>query len=185
MKRISLLPRTAMVAALAAPLSAAAGDLFDGLSPDRVGAELTAVLEEAELACTHDSSDPQLRHCNPLPGALNALGSISLGEVEALFVDQHLARVTAYFAERRFDDVRRTLSERLGDSTDWTIVIRAGMAGQFTDQIRIWENDHFVLIAQQFDRKIDRSSVIYGTPASMAELLRRIKSTPAGSMRDL
>jgi hypothetical protein len=59
------------------------------------------------------------------------------------------------------------------------------MAGQFEDQIRIWETDRFVLIAQQFDNKIDRSSVIYGTPRAMAPLLREIKATPRGGLRDL
>ena len=48
---------------------------------------------------------------------------------------------------------------------DWNVILRAGMAGQFEDEIRIWEKDHFVVIAQQFDGKIDRSSVIYGSAA--------------------
>ena len=175
----------ALLCVLASPLSAAAADLFDGLAPERAGAELTAVLEEAELACMRDPGVADVRRCRPLPGAMNALGEAALREVEAIFVDRQLAQVTAYFAESRFAAVRQVLSERLGAGQDWTIVIRAGMAGQFSDEIRIWETERFVLIAQQFDRKIDRGSIVYGTPEAMAELLQRVRSTPPGSMRDL
>lgn len=186
MRRAPLLATTgSLVVALGVSLGAAAADLFDGLAPERAGAELTAVLEEAELACMRDPGVADVRRCRPLPGAMNALGRAALREVEAIFVDRQLAQVTAYVAESQFDEVRQVLSERLGAGQDWTIVIRAGMAGQFTDEIRIWETERFVLIAQQFDRKIDRSSIVYGTPQAMAELLQRARSTPPGSMRDL
>jgi len=186
MSRTTRLAATASVLLVCTvALRAHAGDLFDGLGPDLAGAELSAVLEGAELACAREPSAPDLRRCRPLPGALDALGSVPLTEVEAQFVGGQLAQVTAYFPERRFAEVKRLLSERLGPSQDWTVVIRSGMAGQFSDEIRIWETERFVLIAQQFDRKIDRSSAIYGTPTAMAQLLRQIRSTPRGGMRDL
>ena len=49
----------------------------------------------------------------------------------------------------------------------------------------MWEKDDLCLIAQQFDRKIDRSSLIYGSAEAMAPLLKQIKSTPPGAIRDL
>ena len=174
-----------LLLACAAALRANAGDLFDGLAPELAGAELSAVLEGAELACRREPGAADMRRCHPLAGSLDALGGVRLTEVEALFVDRQLAQVVAYFPERRFAEVKQLLSERLGQGQDWTVVIRAGMAGQFSDEIRIWETERFVLIAQQFDRKIDRGSVIYGTPTAMAELLQQLKSTPPGGMRDL
>ena len=162
-----------------------AEDIFDGLAPELVGTELASVLEGAELACRQDRADLKVRRCTPLPGVLGTLGGIGVNSVEARFADQHLAQVTVYLPESRFAAVLPALSARFGEGDDWNVVLRAGMAGQFEDQIRIWETDRFVLVAQQFDGKIDRSSVIYGSPHAMAPLLRQIKSTPRGGLRDL
>jgi hypothetical protein len=163
----------------------AADDIFDGLAPELVGNELGSVLEGAELACRQDRADPKIRRCSPLPGALKAFGGVGVNAVEARFDDQRLAQVTIYLAEPRFAAVLPVLSTRFGEGKAWTVSLRAGMAGQFEAKIRIWETDRFVLIAQQFDGKIDRSSVIYGSARAMAPLLRHIKSTPPGGSRDL
>jgi hypothetical protein len=163
----------------------AAGDVFEGLAPELVGSEFTSVLEGAELACRQDRTDPDLRRCVPLPGALETLGDVGVSALEAMFKDGRLAQVTVYFPESRFEQMLPVLSARLGEGSDWSVTIRSGMAGQFSDQIRIWETDRFVLVAQQYDHRIDRSSVIYGSGREMAPLLQRIKSTPRGALRDL
>jgi hypothetical protein len=168
-----------------APQAASASDVFDGLAPSLIGAELTAVLEGAELACRQDSNAPAVRRCNPLPGALDVLDGVPVTSVEALFRDKLLAQVTVYFPQSGFAHVKRTLVSKFGEATDWSVIIRSGMAGTFKDEVLLWERDDLVMIAQQYDQKIDRSSVIYGTPAAMAPLLRQIKSTPPGSTRDL
>ncbi len=162
-----------------------AQDVFEGLAPELVDSELASVLEGAELACRQDRADPKIRRCTPLPGALGTLGGVAVSSVEARFDDQRLAQVTVYLAESRFAAILPVLSARFGEGKNWNVVLRAGMAGQFEDQIRIWETGRFVLIAQQFDGKIDRSSVIYGSPRAMAPLLQQIKSTPPGGQRDL
>jgi hypothetical protein len=163
----------------------AAGDVFEGLGPELVGGELTSVLEGAELACQQDRADPDIRRCVPLAGALQTLGDVGVSAVEALFKDGRLAQVTVYFPESRFAQILPALSARLGEGSDWSVTIRSGMAGQFSDQIRIWETDRFVLVAQQYDHRIDRSSVVYGSASAMAPLLLQIKSTPRGGLRDL
>lgn len=160
-------------------------DVFEALAPELVDSELASVLEGAELGCRQDRADPRVRRCTPLPRALGTLGGVAVSSVEARFDDRHLAQVTIYLSESRFAAVLTVLSARFGGGKDWNVVLRAGMAGQFEDQIRIWETDRFVLIAQQFDGKIDRSSVIYGTMPAMAPLLQQIKSTPPGGLRDL
>ena len=160
-------------------------DVLDGLAPELVGSELASVLEGAELACRQDRADPGIRRCSPLRGVLGTLGGIEVTAVEARFDDRRLAQVTIYLAESRFAALLPVLSARLGEGKSWNVTLRAGMAGQFEDQIRIWESDHYVLIAQQFDGKIDRSSVIYGSPDAMGSLLHQIKSTPPGGVRDL
>jgi hypothetical protein len=170
---------------LLSPSALAADDIFDGLAPELVGSELGSVLEGAELACRQDRADPKIRRCTPLPGALKAVGGVGVNAVEARFDDHRLAQVTIYLPEARFDAVLPVLSTRFGEGKAWSVILRAGMAGQFEAKIRIWETDRFVLIAQQFDGKIDRSSVIYGSARAMAPLLRQIKSTPPGGLRDL
>jgi hypothetical protein len=162
-----------------------AEDVFDGLAPGLVGNELASVLEGAELACRQDRADPKIRRCAPLPGVLETLGGVAVSAVEARFDNRRLAQVTIYLPESRFAAVLPVLSARLGEGKNWNVTLRAGMAGQFEDQIRIWETDRFVLIAQQFDGKIDRSSVIYGSAEAMGPLLQQIKSTPPGGLRDL
>jgi hypothetical protein len=116
---------------------------------------------------------------------LETLGGVGVNAVEARFDDQRLAQVTVYLPESHFAAVLPVLYARFGEGENWDVVLRAGMAGQLEDQIRIWETDRFVLVAQQFDGKIDRSSVIYGSPRAMAPLLRQIKSTSPGGLRDL
>jgi hypothetical protein len=162
-----------------------ADDVFEGLAPELVHSELASVLEGAELACRQDRADPKIRRCTPLPGVLGTLGGVGVNAVEARFDDQRLALVTVYLVESRFAAILPVLAVRLGEGKNWNVVLRAGMAGQFEGQIRIWETDRFVLIAQQFDGRIDRSSVIYGSPRAMAPLLQQIKSTPRGGLRDL
>jgi hypothetical protein len=160
-------------------------DVFDGLSPGLVGAELTTVLEGAELACRQDPKEMALRRCKPLPGALDSLGGVPVTAVEALFKDEQLVQVTVYFPESRFADVKHSLSPRFGDGTDWSVSLRAGMAGTVKDEVLLWEKEDLVMIAQQFDGKIDRSSLVYGSAEVMARLLKHIKSTPPGATRDL
>jgi hypothetical protein len=143
------------------------------------------VLEGAELACRQDAANASLRRCQPLPGALDTLGGAKLTVVEALFVENELAQVSAYFNERDFSKVLAHLTQKLGEGQDWTVTLRGGMNMGFKDQIVIWEQNRTVALLQQFDGKIDRASLIYGSPRAMAELLKRIKATPPGGVRDL
>ena len=174
----------AVCASLMFCASARAGDVFEGLGPQTIGTELTAVLEEAELACRRDPADADIRRCHPIPGALDTLAGAP-AVVEAQFAADHLALVSITFPEARFADVRRFANEQLGAGKDWSVGIIAGMNGTFKAEITIWESEDRAAVLQQFDRKINRSSLIYGTPSAMAPLLRRIKATPPGGMRDL
>ena len=162
-----------------------AGELFEGLGPELIGSELTTVLEGAELGCKQDSADASLRRCQPLPGALDTIGGAKVTNAEALFVDKQLALVTVYFSERDFQKVLAYVAPKLGEAQEWTVTIRGGMNAGFKDQIFIWEQEHLHTVMQQFDLKIDRASLTYGSPRAMAEVLRRIKATPPGGVRDL
>lgn len=160
---------------------AAAGDVFGGLQPERIGSELASVLQGAGLACRQDPNDARIRLCHPLPGALDSLGGVPISSVTATFGgDQRLAQVTIYFAEERFSTIKAVLSARLGEGEDASFTVRAGMAGTFVNQVILWETDAFVAIARQYDGKIDRSSLIYGSPSALSRLLKRIKSKLPG-----
>jgi hypothetical protein len=173
------------VVLLSSAALAGAGELFEGLGPQLLGSELTAVLEGAELACKQDSADASVRRCQPLPGALDTLSGAKITSAEALFVDQELAMVTVYFSDRDFAKVAADAKAKLGEPQDWSVILRGGMNMGFKDQIFIWERDDVQAVLQQFDRKIDRASLIYGTPPAMAEVVKRIKATPPGGVRDL
>jgi hypothetical protein len=161
------------------------GEVFEGLGPELIGDDLTAVLEGAELACRQDSADASIRRCQPLPGALDTVGGAKVASAEALFVDDQLAQVSVYFSERDFPKVLAYATQKLGTGQDWTVTIKGGMNAGFKDQIVIWEQEDLHALLQQFDRKIDRASLIYGSPRAMAEVMKRIKATPAGGVRDL
>jgi hypothetical protein len=162
-----------------------AGEVFDGLGPELIGTELTSVLEGAELACRQDAADASVRRCQPLPSALDTIGGAKATSVEALFLDGELTQVSVYFSERDVAKVIAHVTQRLGEGQDWTVTIRGGMNAGFKDQILIWEQEKVSALLQQFDHKIDRASLIYGSPKAMAELLKRIKATPPGGVRDL
>ena len=163
----------------------AAKDVLDALGPELLGSRVGRVLEGADFSCRQDRTDPDIQRCTATSSALTALGGVSASAVEVLVKDALLLQVTVYFLESRFPQVLAALSTRFGEGSDWTVSIRSGMAGQLPDQIRIWETDRFALVARQYDRKIDRSSVIYGSADAMAPLLRQIRSTPRGALRDL
>ncbi len=163
---------------------ARADDVFEGLGPELIGDELTSVLENAELACYQDPADDSIRRCKPLEGSLDVLNGVP-ALAEALFIDEELAQVAVTFPEARFADIRKMLGGRLGPPRDWSVTIRAGMSGALKDEILLWETSDLTAVLQQYDRKLDRSSLTYGTPAALATLLRQIKSTPPGAMRDL
>ena len=135
--------------------------------------------------CGQDRTDLDIQHCASAPHTHWTVSGVTASALEVLVKDGRLVQVTVYFPESRFPHMLLALSTWLGKGEDWTVTIRAGMAGQLPDQIRIWETDRFALVAQQYDRKIDRSSVIYGSAEAMAPLLRQIQSTPRGALRDL
>jgi hypothetical protein len=170
----------AMMASAAPP-----ADVFDGLQPELIGAQLTSVLEGAELACKQDREHTEIRRCRPLPGALDNLGGVAIASVEATFVDDRLSRVTIYFPEPRFPAAEAVLAARMGEAKDRSYIVRAGMAGTFVNRVLVWESDDRIAIAQQYDGKIDRSSLVYGSREAMAESLRNIESGTPGVARDL
>ncbi len=171
--------------ALASSPPVLGGELFEGLGPELIGAELIKVLEGAELACHQDSADGSVRRCQPLPGALDTIAGAKITSAEALFVDDRLAMVSVYFSDRDFAKVSAYVTQKLGSGQDWSVTLRGGMNMGFKDQIAIWERSDLHAVLQQFDRKIDRASLMYGTPQAMAEVLKRIKATPPGGVRDL
>ncbi|HTO44788.1 MAG TPA: hypothetical protein VML56_11970 [Burkholderiales bacterium] len=159
--------------------------MFQVLGPELLGSSAGDLFDGSEFSCSQDRTDPSIQRCTSPPNAPWTLDGIGATAVEALVKDGRLVQIAVYFREARFTQLLAALSTRLGDGDDWTVTIRSGMAGQLPDQIRIWETDRFALVAQQYDRKIDRASVIYGSVDAMAPLLRKIRSTPRGALRDL
>jgi hypothetical protein len=159
--------------------------VFQVLGPELLGRSVGGLFEAPEFLCRQDDKNPDIQRCTSAPNAPWTLDGIGASAVEALIRDGRAVQITVYFREARFTQVLAALSTRLGDGDDWTVTIRGGMAGQLPDQIRIWETDRFALVAQQYDRKIDRASVIYGFVDAMAPLIRKIRSTPRGALRDL
>jgi hypothetical protein len=144
------------------------------------------VLEGAELKCQADKTAAQdVRLCEPIPGALDRLAGVPVTSVSARFESARLQRVTVLFNETSFAKLAPQLKSRFGAAKDWTVSIHAGMNASFKNQILLWEGERWTAVLQQYDGKINRSSLTYGTPSAMAELVQRIKATPPGASRDL
>jgi len=174
-----------IVSVLPSSRASAAENVFDVLGPELLGSSVGRLVEAPEFLCRQDDKNPDIQRCTSAPNAPWTLDGIGASAVEVLVKDGRLLQIAVYFREARFTQVLAALSTRLGDGDDWSLTIRSGMAGQLPDQIRIWETDRFALVAQQYDHKIDRASVIYGSADGMAPLLRKIRSTPRGALRDL
>jgi hypothetical protein len=166
------------------PAAALAGDVFDVLAPERIGAKLDSVLQDGRLDCRQDPNDAGGRLCEALPGNFDTLHDLPLGTVLVTLHDERLEQVTIHFAESHFARVKALLAARLGKGEDASFTVRAGMAGTFTNEVIVWETSGWVAIARQYDGKIDRSSLIYGTPDALSALLKRTRSKPPGA-RDL
>jgi hypothetical protein len=161
-----------------------AADVLDVLGPNRIGTELGAVLQGITLNCRQDPKQNSIRQCNAVPGSVDTLHSVPVAALIAIFRDEHLEQVTIHFAESRFPEVKALLSAQLGQAEDASFTVRAGMAGTFTNDVMVWESVDWVAIARQYDGKIDRSSLIYGTPDALVSLLTRTRMKLPGA-RDL
>lgn len=157
-----------------------AGDVLDALPPERIGAKLAGVLRDVELTCRQDLDDARVQRCAPIPEGAARLGDMPLHSVEAVFRDERLEQVTIYFAESRFAGVKALVSDRLGQGQDASFSVRAGMAGTFTNEVIVWQTATLAAVLRQFDRKIDRSSLIYGSPDAVSPLLEQIRARPRG-----
>jgi hypothetical protein len=51
--------------------------------------------------------------------------------------------------------------------------------------VYLWRIEAVRLVLEQFAGKIDRSSLVYGTDAALADLVREKTSYPPGTRRDL
>jgi len=157
---------------------AAARDVFDSLGPAALGATRDAVETQLPLHC-------QAVVCVPSAAAAAHVAGVPVQRVELRFDDGRLAQVTILLSEQHYAALRDAMRARFGEGADHSFHARAGMAGEFVAGVVVWARPELALVLEQYAGKIDRSRLVYGTPAALAELVRAKTATRPGTRRDL
>ena len=159
---------------------ACAADVLDWLGPQRIGASLQEISLHGALEC---DGGPAGQTCSAqAPGEIF---DVPVRRIEASFQNARFAQGRMMFATTHYAPLLRALNERYGPGEDHSFVAIAGMAADFPAGVFIWRSGPISLVLEQYAGKIDRSSLTYGTHASMAGLMQKIRAYPRGARRDL
>jgi hypothetical protein len=163
------------------PRAAGAADASDWLGPQRIGASWQEISLHVALAC----DGARDRQACTAPSAGERFDAIPVQRIEATFQEARLEQARVLFATTRYDALLHALQERYGPGEDRSFVAIAGMAAEFPAGVFVWRVGAVSLVLEQYAGKIDRASLTYGTQASMAGLLQKVRAYPRGARRDL
>jgi hypothetical protein len=163
------------------PRAVCAADAFDWLGPQRIGASLHEISLHVALACDGASG----RQSCTAPSAGELFDAVPVQRIEATFQDARFEQARMMFATTRYYTLLHALHERYGPGEDRSFVAIAGMAAEFPAGLFIWRVGAVSLVLEQYAGKIDRASLTYGTQASMARLMQKVRAYPRGARRDL
>lgn len=163
-------------------LPARAGDLWDSLGPQRVGATREQIAADVPIVC---AAAQAVQACSLGPTAPTSFAGLPVERVQLEFTSGRLSLVSLQLHERHHAPLLALLSGRYGQGEDHSFQARAGMSGEFTAGVHIWRQEGTDLVLEQFAGKIDRSRLVYGTEAALVELVREHSARPPGARRDL
>lgn len=161
--------------------TARAAGAFDWLGPQRIGARLDEIAPHVALAC---GGAPARQACTA-PAREEFFDAVPVQRIEAVFQDGQFVQGNVFLASARYPALLRTLQERYGPGEDRSFVAIAGMAAAFPAGVFIWRAGGVSVVLEQYAGKIDRARLAYGTHASMAGLIGKIRAFPRGARRDL
>ena len=172
---------TLLVALLGLATSVRGADLWGVLDPARIGASKAEISEQLPLKCEPAST---VQRCVPAR-TLTTFAGLRVDTIELVFEDARLTKVVVMLSDRDYEALLGQLADRFGPGEDRSFRARAGMSGELMAGVYLWRIDAVRLVLEQFAGKIDRSSLVYGTDAALADLVREKTSYPPGTRRDL
>ena len=116
---------------------------------------------------------------------LTTFAGLRVDTIELVFEGARLTKVIVMLSDQYYEALLRQLADRFGPGEDRSFRARAGMSGELMAGVYLWRIDAVRLVLEQFAGKIDRSSLVYGTDAALADLVREKTSYPPGTRRDL
>lgn len=159
------------VIALAVGLRAGA-DAGVGFNGRQLGDGLNAVLADERYDCDGVSGCFLYTVCRHKNAAAERYADAPVQELLLHFSGERLAAVEAYFAERDFVRVVRSLTARLGEGEVQPHGQRAASSEQFSDVIYLWRQRGNLVRAQRFHVGAARSSLIISERSFLSELVK-------------
>jgi hypothetical protein len=153
-------------------------DSWDAIGPGRIG----SAVEELAGLLPKQCRDPATLRCQ-LPGGTFA--AVPVSGLEAVFQDARLAQVVVRFDTQHYPQLLAALRERWGEPEDRSFRTRAGMAGVFEAGVKLWPDRKVPAVLEEYAGKIDRGSLTFGEPGTMAPLIAAKRARPAGASSDL
>ena len=173
------------LAALVLPGVAGAADGWELFGPDKLGTEREQIAAHIALECAPAQDAPGVTACRPASGAIPRFAGVPLERVDLLFRGDRLLKVAAHLHESHFGALEAFVVARHGAGQDCSIRFRAGMGAELLNRILLWRSTTQAMVIEQFQGKIDRSAVAYGTADAMAGMVRDKTAYPPGARRDL
>jgi hypothetical protein len=157
-------------------------DAWEVLGPSRIGAAFDEIENGTALTCNGDAAQ---RVCASAPAPPVDFGGVRARNIEAVFVDARLSKVTVSFSVAEYEALLSLLTDRFGAGEDRSYLARAGMAGEFAAGVYLWRKAGVIVVLEQYAGKIDRTTLTYGSEPAMAKAVRKATSYPRGARRDL
>ena len=156
-------------------------DEWHSLGPNQIGAPFDRVAREVPLKCRDDAKSRVCR-VSSRPASFDGVPAM---RVEAIFELDRLQQVRVLLAIEHYESVLRSFSQRYGPGDDRSFQAIAGMGGEFTAGVTVWQAQALDMVLEQYAGKIDRSLLTYGAKQAMEEPLRKASSYARGARRDL
>jgi len=159
-----------------------AADAWEALGPTHIGHRFDEVSNDISLTC---DGGTKRQVCATDASAMIPFGGVPARNIQAVFDDARLSKVTVIFSDLQYPTLLRFLTDRFGNGEDRSYVARAGMAGEFSAGVYLWRQAGLSVVIEQYAGKIDRAVLSYGSESAMAEVVRKATSYPRGARRDL
>ncbi len=153
-------------------------DAWDAAGVSAIGAARETLQPAKPLACNAAGDLCVLQSAHGLLG-------VPVLRVELRFEAGRLAESRIDLDERNFAAMLAALTSRYGPGEDHHYVARAGMAGELTAGVMLWQLKGAAIIAEQYAGKITRSRITVGSEQALAARVSEIASRPPGLRRDL
>lgn len=161
-----------VVAALLLALSASADSGFS-FNGRQLGDALNAALSDERYDCDGVAGCLLYTVCRQKNAAAERYADAPVLELLLHFSGERLTAVEAYFAERDFARVVRSLTAQLGEGERRREGENAAASAHNSDIVRLWRQGARLVRAQRFHARSERSSLIISERSFLSELVKQ------------